>query len=394
MRGWIARPSRPTGVLPERLSDVTRLRGRRLGIDGVEVALDAVISRIGIRAHARRHRASGRPRPIRDDDREGWQRTEAGCVSWAAARAKSGHSTGMSCAIISGAAGAETAPGTAPRAGSCRGSRAAGSSSRATVSVSGSRTIIAISRSSRTKGPASAPFTPLACTEVRKRAAASSVEKTPSEMALSGRIETSLTPWRCSCAMRSPRPLRSLTGGMKTQWREISSTRRSESRSPSASAANAVRARGASAAAMPENSTHAAPARFCTARCASSLSRAAIGRRRDRHDAHLVAIALAGGEIGLLGGGGEPEVRAESGRGEQQEEKEEAEHGGQAVAGDGDEAVEHEVVLEDRGIREPRGDLPRGAPGQDDTAHGGSRARTSRSPGARSPRCTPGSSRS
>src|SRR5258708_6764636 len=137
---------------------------------------------------------------------------------------------------------------------------------------------IITSRISLMNGPDSAPFTPLASREPRKRRAASSVEKTPREMALSGRIDMSLTPWRRSCAMFVSAARRSRTAGTNTQWRVISSMRRSTSRSPSLSAANASRALGMSAPTIPENSTHAAPARLCTVcRVCSAVRAATIG---------------------------------------------------------------------------------------------------------------------
>ena len=50
------------------------------------------------------------------------------------------------------------------------------------------------------------------------------------------------------------------------------------------------------------------------------------GGRRDRDHAHLVAIALARGEIALLRVRGKPEVRTERGGGDEQQEEEEARH--------------------------------------------------------------------
>ena len=105
-------------------------------------------------------------------------------------------------------------------------------------------------------------------------------------------------------------------------------------RVPSCSDANASRARNASLAAMPENSTHAAPARLLR-RLAIVLGAARRDRRRrHRHDVHLVAVALARGEIGLLDLGGEPQVGAQGEDREQQQEEDEAGHAGSAGARD------------------------------------------------------------
>ena len=60
------------------------------------------------------------------------------------------------------------------------------------------------------KRPPRRRLTPFASIVVRKRRAASSVEKTPSEMALSGRIDMSVTPCLRSCAMRVSAARRSL----------------------------------------------------------------------------------------------------------------------------------------------------------------------------------------
>ena len=156
---------------------------------------------------------------------------------------------------------------------------------------------------------------------------------------------------------------------MKTQCRVISSTRRSERRSPSAIASNAVRARGASAAAMPgefhaRGAREGLHARVGLPRCRVPRRAAASLPRCEPRRGSSRAWSNRTSRWTPRARGGPQDRAAASSR------RKKRKRNIQPLRAMAMQSVEHEVVLEDRGVREPRGDFSRGAPGQDDTAHG------------------------